>query len=73
MSSEITEQILNDLKTANQKVVNTEDRMVSAMDILLALSTVNSNSFHVVVKHVDWKNRKINAKKWLDLCDMAGI
>lgn len=70
---EITEQVLNDLKTANQKVVNTEDRMISAMDILLALSTVNSNSFHVVVKHVDWKNRKINAKKWLDLCDMAGI
>lgn len=70
---EITEQVLNDLKTANEKVVSAEGRMISAMDILLALSTVNSRSFDIVINHVNYNKRTFNARKWLDLCDKAGI
>ena len=72
--NEITEQVLNDLKKANDSVVNSDGtRLITAMDVLLALSTVNINSFDKVIKYVEYNKRTINPQKWFELCDKAGI
>lgn len=73
MITDIPEQTLNDLKTANQKIISIGLEFVSCKDILISLSSVNLKSYEIVSKYVEFNGKTFNPKLWFNLCDKAGI